>query len=174
MGDAAVDAVSETDLHLWTVAAAVIETDDGVLMVRNRRRGGRHDWTPPGGVVESSEEILDALAREVREETGLIVGSWGPLLYEVEAVAPDLGWHLRALIFRAGETSGELRVGDDPDGIVVDAAWVLPDACEATLAEAHDWVREPFLEWLRERFDGGRTYRYHLEIREGTASVSRR
>ncbi|MBK6669951.1 MAG: NUDIX hydrolase [Actinobacteria bacterium] len=91
--------MSETDLHRWTVAAAVIETDDGVLMVRNRRRGGRHDWTPPGGVVESSEEILDALAREVREETGLIVGSWGPLLYEVEAVAPDLGWHLRALIF---------------------------------------------------------------------------
>ena len=61
--------------------AAVIVRDGRVLMVRERRRGpsGRHDgpeyWVLPGGGVEPGETREEAVAREVREETGLICGA---------------------------------------------------------------------------------------------------
>jgi len=35
-------------VHEWTVAGGLIETDAGVLLVRNVRRGGSEDWSTPG------------------------------------------------------------------------------------------------------------------------------
>lgn len=154
-----------TDVREWLVAGAIIETDDGILLVRNQRRHGATDWTPPGGVIEidESEDVLDGLAREVVEETGLVVESWGPKLYEVEAEAPGLGWVMRAQIWRVDLTSGELAVGNDPDGIVVEAAYVPLHRCGGHLETTHAWVREPLTEWLDLRWDDPRTYRYRLE-----------
>ena len=73
----------------WLVGGALIESADGLLLVRNRRRDGSHDWSTPGGVIEEGEDLLVGLAREVEEETGLVVTEWaaGPL-YEVRILAP--------------------------------------------------------------------------------------
>ena len=57
-----------------TVAGAVIERDGGLLLVKNRRRNGAHDWSTPGGVVDPTDaSILRRARREVEEETGLVV-----------------------------------------------------------------------------------------------------
>ena len=45
-------------LHEWTVAGGLIETDSGVLLVRNQRRGGFEDWSTPGGVVDADDADL--------------------------------------------------------------------------------------------------------------------
>ena len=37
---------------------------------------------------------------------------------------------------------------DDPDGIVVEAAFVAADACTELLAPCAPWVREPLADWL--------------------------
>ena len=145
----------------WVVAGAVIEGPDGVLLVANRRHNGSIDWTTPGGVVDAGESIIDGLTREVAEETGLEVTDWEGPLYEIEAIAPDLGWHLRVEVHRAVAVRGEIVI-DDPDGIVIDAAWVLPGDCEARLADAHPWVREPFGAWVLERWAGSRAFRYRI------------
>ena len=39
----------------WVVGGALILSDEGVLLVQNRRRNGSHDWTPPGGVIDDGE-----------------------------------------------------------------------------------------------------------------------
>ncbi len=65
----------------WRVAGALIEQDGLLLLVANRRRGGKLEWTPPGGVVDPGETSIEALVREVREETGLIVESWTSSVY---------------------------------------------------------------------------------------------
>src|SRR4051794_15409365 len=42
----------------WTVAGGLIETPDGVLLVRNVRRGGFEDWSTPGGVIDDDDADL--------------------------------------------------------------------------------------------------------------------
>ena len=143
------------------MAGAVIEGPEGVLLVANRRRNGAVDWSTPGGVVDPGETVLEGLTREVAEETGLVVTAWEGPLYEIETVAPDLGWHLRVEVHRAIEVTGDLIV-DDPDGIVVDACWVPGGECAPRLAASQQWVREPLSAWIGERWTESRTYRYRL------------
>jgi len=145
----------------WLVAGAVIEGPGGVLLVQNRRRNGSHDWSPPGGVVDDGESVIEGLAREVAEETGLVVTRWDGPIYDIEVVAPELGWHLRVESYRAVEYSGELTV-DDPDGIVVDACFVDPQRCLGHLRSASRWVGEPLVEWLTEPWPGQRSFGYDV------------
>lgn len=146
----------------WLVAGALVEADDGLLLVRNVRRGGREDWSTPGGVIDADDaSILEGLTREVEEETGLRVTKWEGPVYEVVCEAVDLGWILRAEIHRALEYEGELRV-DDPDGIVVEAEFLSSHECVARLSAGARWVHEPLAEWLSERWGptAARGYRY--------------
>ncbi len=165
------------DVHQWLVGGAVIESSvlaggsgdigavqpGGLLLVQNLRRGGRIDWTPPGGVIDRGESLLGGLTREVVEETGLAVTRWAGPLYEITAVAPGLGWHLRVEVHRALEVTGDLRIGEDPDGIVVEAAVVPEHQCGDRLVGAHPWVREPLVDWMAERWSETRHYRYRVE-----------
>ncbi len=158
----------------WLVAGAVIEGPEGVLLVQNRRRNGSHDWSPPGGVIDEGESVIAGLAREVTEETGLVVTRWEGPIYDIEVVAPDLGWRLRVESFRALDYTGELVV-DDPDGIVVDACFVNPETCVGHLQGASRWVGEPLSEWLAEPWSGLRSFGYDVAGAElGALSVTRR
>ena len=135
----------------WVVGGALIVSDDGLLLVRNRRRNGSHDWTPPGGVIDDGESLIEGLTREVEEETGLRVTEWAGPVYEVRCEAPDMGWSLRVEAHVAVAYEGVLHV-DDPDGIVVDARFVDPTDCSIHLEGGHPWVCEPLTEWLLERW----------------------
>lgn len=143
------------------VAGAVIEGPEGLLLVQNRRHDGRVDWTPPGGVVDEGESLIDGLTREVTEETGLVVGAWRGPLWEIEAEAPDLGWTLRVEVHQAVEFVGELMISD-PDGIVVDATFADDELCHGHLERSPVWVREPLGAWLGERWTDTRSFRYRI------------
>jgi 8-oxo-dGTP pyrophosphatase MutT (NUDIX family) len=136
----------------FTVAGALVESDAGVLLVQNRRRNGAIEWSTPGGVIDASDAtLLAGLAREVEEETGLRVTSWEGPLYEVRAIAEGLGWSLYCEVHRALEFEGSIHV-DDPDGIVVAAAFTGPEEWMDLLDRCAQWVREPLLAWLGERW----------------------
>ena len=148
----------------WTVASGLLETPDGVLLVRNVRRGGFEDWSTPGGVIDDEDDdVLAGLTREVEEETGIVVHEWSGPLYEVHAYAPDMGWRMRCEVHLAVEFSGDLRI-DDPDGIVVEAAFIPPDECHERLASCPLWVREPLGAWLRDRWAPGEGKGFHFEV----------
>jgi 8-oxo-dGTP diphosphatase len=131
----------------WLVGGGLVVSDGAVLLVQNRRRDGRLDWSPPGGVIDAGEGLLAGLTREVEEETGLRIGAWSGPAYRIEADAPDMGWHLTVEAHVAEVVAGELRL-DDPDGIVVDARFVSPDECTALVSGSPQWVREPLCSWL--------------------------
>ena len=146
-------------------SGALIEVDAGVLLVRNRRRGGTEDWSTPGGVVDPEDaDLLSGLTREVVEETGLVVHEWSGPLYEVRAHAPDMGWVMRCEVYLAVAFSGELRI-EDPDGIVVEAAFVPPPQCDELLATGAPWASEPLAEWLQARWAPGSGVAFHYEVR---------
>jgi 8-oxo-dGTP diphosphatase len=152
-------------MHEWTVAGGLVEGPQGVLLVRNRRRNGRFDWSTPGGVIDPTDgTVVDGLTREVEEETGLRVTAWEGPVYEVHAIASDLGWSMRCEVHRALVYEGELRV-DDPDGIVVDAAFVPIAEAAVLLNDCMQWVREPLSEWLLAPWGPAQRRGYRYDVR---------
>ena len=59
----------EPPRHIVAVTGLVFNADGDVLMVDSPKRG----WELPGGQVEEGESLIDALAREVREESGVTI-----------------------------------------------------------------------------------------------------
>ncbi len=54
------------------VGAVVVE-QGRVLLVQRGTEPAKGRWSIPGGLIEVGESLLEAVAREVREETGLLV-----------------------------------------------------------------------------------------------------
>lgn len=134
----------------FTVAGAILSQGPDLLLVCNQRRNGSHDWSPPGGIVDPGETVLDGLTREVEEETQLKVTEWGDRLYEVSVDFVHLEWRLKVEVFEAVAWSGALHV-DDPDGVVIDASFVAHDNVGDQVAASPEWVREPLLGWHNTR-----------------------
>jgi ADP-ribose pyrophosphatase YjhB (NUDIX family) len=64
---------------LVTVGALIVSPDDRLLLIRTHKWGDR--WGVPGGKVDWGESLLEAVHREVREETGLTLAEvhWAPV-----------------------------------------------------------------------------------------------
>jgi ADP-ribose pyrophosphatase YjhB (NUDIX family) len=100
---------------------AVIKDQSGrLLLIKRRNDPGAGLWSLPGGRIEPGETDQQAVVREVREETGLVV-TCGPLLGAVER--PGLaGAVIDIRDYVAVVTGGELTAGDD----AADARWAAP------------------------------------------------
>ena len=88
---------------------------------------------------------------------------WSGPLYEVRAHAPDMGWRMRCEVHLAVAFEGDVVV-DDPDGIVVEAAFVPPTECAALLASCAPWVGEPLAAWLRDRWEPGSGVDFRYDV----------
>jgi 8-oxo-dGTP diphosphatase len=112
-------------------AGAVIRDPTGrILLIRRGTAPSKGRWSLPGGRVEAGESPAAAAAREVAEETGLVVAI-GELLGSV-----TLGSYL-VHDFAATVTGGELHPGDD----AADARWYEPREL-AALATSPGLVEE--------------------------------
>jgi 8-oxo-dGTP diphosphatase len=111
------------------IAAAIVRFGDELLMVRQAGPGEELFWTIPGGRVESGELVTEAVVREVREETGISVLDPGPIAFTVQVDERREGWFARVWTFDVAAWEGDLAVAD-PDGFVLEAAWVpLAESC---------------------------------------------
>jgi ADP-ribose pyrophosphatase YjhB (NUDIX family) len=106
------------------VSAAIIR-DGKVLVVRRARKPALGIYTLPGGGVETGETLMQAVTREVREETSLIVEPVA-LAGHREAIARDaqrrVERHFVILCFAARWLSGEPVLNEELD----DARWLDP------------------------------------------------
>jgi len=93
-------------------AGAVVFRGEDVLLIRRGRAPLKGSWSLPGGKIEFGETAIEAVAREVREETGCEIEVIG-LIDVVDRIDP--GSHYVLADYAARWISGEPRPGDDAD-----------------------------------------------------------
>ncbi len=81
-----------------------------VLLAKRGHPPRRGEWSLPGGRVDLGETPRAAVAREFREETGLVVRRAVPF---AETVMHSPGGPYRILCFRVRVRAGRPRPGDD-------------------------------------------------------------
>lgn len=104
-------------------AAVLLEDEAGRVLLVKRGRGATKPglWCVPCGFVDYGEEIREAAAREVREETGLDVEVGEPIFVASNFHDPE---KLTVGIWFDGRIlSGVARAGDD----AVEVGWFRPD-----------------------------------------------
>ena len=113
---------------------AVWIVDDRLLVVRRGREPFRGRWALPGGFVEPTETVEEAVARELFEETGLR-GRPGGLVGVYSGPDRDPRKPTATVAFWIRGRPAKPRAGDDAAG----AAW-LPIGRARSLAFDHDRI----------------------------------
>ena len=94
---------------MLTVVAALIESD-GKLLVCQRPRGSRFElqWEFPGGKREAGETLEGALARELREELG-VVARIGPEVHRLQHEYAETGVPFELVFFAASAAREKIQ-----------------------------------------------------------------
>lgn len=111
---------------------AVVVFEGRVLLVRRGSKPLKGHWTLPGGVLEVGETLVEGVAREVREETGLLVEPLElvELLDRIYREADRIRYHYVIADYLCRVTGGELHAASDADAVrwVERAEWSSPSA----------------------------------------------
>lgn len=118
------DARSYPRRPFLAVSAAVVR-EGRILVVRRARAPANGLFSLPGGVVELGETLTEAVAREIREETGLIIEPVALAGFR-EAVVRDaqdrVERHFVILCFAARWRAGEPVLNEE----LSEARWLDP------------------------------------------------
>ena len=97
---------------------------DGKILLQNRVKTDGQGYAFPGGHIEVGESIVDAVVREVREETGLTI--YNPALCGVKQFPLKDGKYENGrylvFLFRADQFTGEVTSSDEGE-----MRWIAKD-----------------------------------------------
>jgi 8-oxo-dGTP diphosphatase len=100
---------------------AVIVDSGRVVLIRRRYEPLAGQWSLPGGTLELGETLESGTAREMLEETGLVVDI-GPVIEVFDRIMYDdekrVRYHFVLVDYLCWPVSGELRAGSDVDEAV--------------------------------------------------------
>jgi 8-oxo-dGTP diphosphatase len=109
----------------FLAVSAVIVRDGRVLVVRRARAPAKQIYTLPGGVVEAGETLIEAVRREIKEETGLEIEPVALAGHREFIVRDDdkrVSRHFVILSFASRWISGEPVLNGELD----EARWLEP------------------------------------------------
>lgn len=107
------------------VGGVIIDEVGRVVLIRRRFEPLAGEWSLPGGTLEVGESLESAVAREMREETGLVV-TVGPVVEVFDRIMHDdegrVRFHFVLVDYLCWPAGGTLRADSD----VSDAVFVDP------------------------------------------------
>lgn len=109
---------------LGVAAKGIVRRSDGAILLIRRSPSSKTDpgvWDLPGGKMDYGERLVDALVREVREETGLTVVD--PRAFNISHFTKEPFW-VTCVTFVCTPLDGEVKLSHEH----VEYAWIsLPD-----------------------------------------------
>jgi 8-oxo-dGTP diphosphatase len=103
-------------------AVILMEDPFGVVLIKRRYEPLAGRWSLPGGTVEVGESLETAVAREITEETGLVV-TVGPVVEVFDRILRDedarVRFHFVLVDYLCRPIGGQLQHGSDVDDAVV-------------------------------------------------------
>lgn len=110
-----------SEFPLATVGALVVSPLDNILIIKTHK--WKNKWGVPGGKIDYSETIKDALIREFKEETKLELTDihWGPVQEAVQSPEFYKSAHFILLNFIARSNTENVVLNDE--------------------AQAHKWLK---------------------------------
>jgi 8-oxo-dGTP diphosphatase len=115
------------------VGAVIVDhhhDDHRVLLIRRGQPPLLGEWSLPGGVLECGETLREAVVREAREETGLVVETGEMLGVYERVIRGDEGrvrYHYVLIDFLCRPVGGDLKAGSD----AADVRWFTRDELPA-------------------------------------------
>ena len=104
----------------------VVIHEGRALLVRRASEPLKGEWSIPGGLVELGEKLIEAVEREVLEETGLIVEA-GEVLELFDSIWKDgdgrCRYHYVLVDYLCRVKGGELKAATD----VSEVQWIGPE-----------------------------------------------
>ena len=116
-----------TDARRFSVSVSGAVTDGGGRLLAIQREDNGH-WEPPGGMVDPGESLIEALIREVREETGLTV-----VPGTLSGVYQNMKRDIIAMVFSCTVASGELSTSVETTRV----RWLNAEEISTLMDEAY-------------------------------------
>ena len=114
----------------------VVTRDGRALIIRRGHEPRKGEWSLPGGLVELGERLVDAVRREISEETGLDVAV-GPMVETFDRVHRDpegrVRFHFVIVDYLCVARSGAAVAGSDAEAV----AWVTSEELDAYGVNPH-------------------------------------
>lgn len=147
-------------VHVRRFAGVLAFHEERVVLVRERHdHWGGAFWNIPSGQIESHETPALGAARELAEETGLVVAPEALRLVGTSSTASrerrSLAWNFTTVV-----DCPDLAV-DDPDGLILEARWFTRDEAIDLLGRLpYRPLAEPAVAYLGDRVAPGAHWRY--------------
>lgn len=114
------------------IVSAIVEKDEKLLFGKKPHNIGPYPntWHLLGGGINQGEQIINAIEREVLEESGITLTNIEPISFD-EDYEPNkhgIKTHYIFLVFRAQYKSGELIPKDD----ITELKWIEKSALSKT------------------------------------------
>jgi 8-oxo-dGTP diphosphatase len=122
--------VDEQLVHLFKnpvlTTDGIVLVDGQIVLIKRGNEPGKGKYALPGGFVEYGETLEECAVREVYEETGLRAE-----VLDLVGIYSDPGrdprGHIITATFHLRARGGELKAGDDAEGVSVHALDDLPE-----------------------------------------------
>lgn len=122
--------------HPVVGVGAVIVRDGRALIIKRAHEPRKGEWSLPGGLLELGESLVDAVRREIREETNLEI-EVGPIIETFDRVHRDdhgrIRYHFVIVDYVCWPSGGDAAAGSDAAAI----AWVTENEIDAYQVNPH-------------------------------------